>query len=285
MSEVKTGIVMEGGAMRGLFTAGVIDVLMENGITFDGGIGVSAGATFGCNLKSNQIGRVVRYNVNLAKDKRYCSVRSFLKTGDLYGADFCYNVLPNQLDIFDRNAYCANPMEFYVVVPVCETGKPIYKKLETCSETELQWMRGSASMPLVSNIVEVDGYKLLDGGMTDSLPLKHFEEMGFTKNLVVLTQEKAYQKKPNKLFWIMKIALRKYPKLLESMEKRPANYNASKKYIFEQAEKGNAFVLHPEKPLDIHRVEHNPYKLQQAYNDGRLVAKTHLQEIREFFGK
>lgn len=283
MSKEKTGIVMEGGAMRGMFTAGVIDVLMENGISFDGGIGVSAGATFGCNLKSKQIGRVIRYNVNLARDKRYCSFRSLITTGDLYGADFCYNVLPNQLDIFDRAAYCSNPMEFYVVVTDCVTGEPIYKKLENCNETELQWMRGSASMPIVSRIVEVEGYKLLDGGMSDSLPLKQFEKMGFTKNLVVLTQHKEYQKKPNKLLWLMKLLLKKYPNLIESMRKRPENYNSSKAYIFEQAKKGNAFVIYPEKPLDIGRIEHNPHKLQQAYNEGRLTAKTQIQEIKAFF--
>lgn len=282
MSENKKGIVMEGGAMRGMFTAGVIDVLMENNITFDGGIGVSAGATFGCNLKSKQIGRVIRYNVNLAHDKRYCSFLSLIKTGDLYGADFCYNILPNQIDVFDRVEYCSNPMEFYVVVSDCVTGQPMYKKLENCNDTELQWMRGSASMPLASKVVEVEGYKLLDGGMTDSLPIKHFESLGYNKNLVVLTQPRDYRKKPNKLFWIMKIALKKYPKLLAAMEKRPETYNSSKDYIFEKADKGELLVICPEKKLDMSRVEHNPKKLREAYNQGRMLAKTRIQEIRDF---
>jgi len=265
-----------------MFTAGVLDVLMENQITFDGAIGVSAGATFGCNLKSKQIGRTIRYNVNLAKDKRYCSFRNLIKTGDLYEADFCYNVLPNQLDIFDYASYKANPMDFYVVASDCETGKPVYKKLESCDENDLQWMRASASMPLASKVVEIGGYKLLDGGMTDSIPIKYFESIGYNKNIVVLTQDKGYQKKPNKLFWMMKLFLKKYPKLLEAMKNRPITYNTAKKYVFEKAEKKELLVLYPEKPLDMSRTEHDPKKLQNAYNQGRLVAKTRLQEIKDF---
>ena len=171
MESKKTGLVMEGGAMRGMFTAGVLDVLLENGIEFDGAIGVSAGATFGCNFKSKQIGRAIRYNKRFCKDWRYCSLRSLITTGDLYGAKFCYDTLPNQLDIFDTETYRANPLKFYCVASDCETGKPVYKELETCDAKDLTWMRASASMPLASKVVEVDGYKLLDGGMTDSIPL------------------------------------------------------------------------------------------------------------------
>ncbi len=278
----KKGIVMEGGAMRGMFTAGVLDVLMENNITFDGAIGVSAGATFGCNLKSKQIGRAIRYNVQLARDKRYCSVSNLLRTGDLYEADFCYNILPNQLDIFDYAAYRQNPMDFYVVASDCETGLPLYKKLDTCDEHEMLWMRASASMPLASRIVEVDGYKLLDGGMTDSIPIKYFESIGYDKNIVILTQDKDFQKKPNKLLWLMKIFLKKYPKLLEAMKNRHDTYNQAKQYVFEKAAKKELLAIYPEKPITISRTEHDPQKLQEVYNQGRLVAKTRLQEIRDF---
>ena len=147
---MKTGLVMEGGAMRGLFTAGVIDVMMEKEIEFDGAIGVSAGAAFGCNYKSKQIGRALRYNINDCKDKRYCSMKSLITTGNLYGAEFCYHELPDKLDIFDCETFENNPMEFYLVCTDVLTGKPIYKKCEKADYDCLEWMRASASMPLAS---------------------------------------------------------------------------------------------------------------------------------------
>jgi predicted patatin/cPLA2 family phospholipase len=173
---MKLGIVLEGGAMRGLFTAGVLDVLMENGIVCDGMVGVSAGATFGCNYKSKQIGRTLRYNLKYCRDKRYCSFSSLIKTGDLYGADFCYRQIPNELDIFDTKAFLENPMEFYIVCSDIDSGKPLYYKYEKSDDRDLEYMRASASMPLVSRIVEIDGKRLLDGGMTDSIPLQFSEK-------------------------------------------------------------------------------------------------------------
>ena len=148
------GLVMEGGAMRGLFTAGVIDVFMENHIEFSAAVGVSAGAAFGCNLKSRQAGRALRYNKRFCRDKRYCSLHSLLKTGDLYGADFCYREIPEELDIFDKEAYEQNPMAFYVVATDVYTGKPVYKRLDKVDENCYLWMRASASMPMVSKAVE-----------------------------------------------------------------------------------------------------------------------------------
>ena len=149
---MKRGLVLEGGAMRGLFTAGILDTMMENNIEFDGIIGVSAGAAFGCNYKSKQIGRTLRYNVKYCNDPRYCSFRSLLKTGDIYGAKFCYHDLPEKLDIFDFRAFECNKTEFYLVCTDIETGKPVYHKMEKCDYDELEWMRASASMPLVSRV-------------------------------------------------------------------------------------------------------------------------------------
>lgn len=279
---MKTGLVMEGGAMRGMFTAGVIDVFMENGITFDGAVGVSAGATFGCNLKSEQPGRAIRYNKKYAHDKRYCSIWSLIKTGDLYGADFCYNQLPNKLDIYDLETYRKNPMKFYVVASDCVTGKPVYKELETCDEKDLIWMRASASMPLASRIVEVDGYKLLDGGMTDSIPLKYMEEIGYSKNIVILTQPKEYQKKQASLLGLMKIALRKYPALFEAMKNRHVVYNEEKSYVFNRENSGDALVIYPENDLGISRTEKDVDELQRVYDEGRATALKHLEEIKTF---
>lgn len=142
-NKIKTGLVMEGGAMRGLFTAGIIDVLMEENIILDGAMGVSDGAAFGCNYKSNQIGRVLRYNKKYSKDPRYCSVRSLIKTGDMFGADFCYHELPDTLDVMDKETYNQSPMEFYVVCTDVETGKPVYHRCDRLDAKELDWMRAS----------------------------------------------------------------------------------------------------------------------------------------------
>lgn len=278
----RKGLILEGGAMRGMFTAGVLDVFLENGITFDGAIGVSAGATFGCNLKSRQIGRAIRYNKRFAHDWRYCSIRSLILTGDMYGARFCYDTLPNKLDIFDRDAYKSNPMEFYCVASDCKTGLPVYKKLETCDQHELTWMRASASMPLVSRVVKIDGYKLLDGGMTDSIPLKYFESIGYNRNVVILTQPRNFKKKPASLMWLMKLMLHKYPRLVEAMRQRPETYNNQTADIFEKADRGEVFVICPEKPLGISRTENDPDELQRVYDEGRQMAALLLPKIKEF---
>ena len=279
---MKKGLVMEGGAMRGMFTAGVCDVLMEHGITFDGAIGVSAGATFGCNYKSHQIGRVIRYNKRFARNWRYCSLRSLFLTGDLYGADFCYVKIPEKLDPFDYETYRNDPMRFYAVVSDCMTGEPIYKELKTGDRNDLEWMRASASMPLVSKPVKIDGYTLLDGGMTDSIPLAKFQEMGYQKNVVILTQPKDFIKEPDSLIKLMRLSLRKYPKLLARMEDRHIAYNKQHEYAIQQEKEGNAIVLCPEKPLGISRVEHNPDELQRCYDAGRAVCQKRLEEIRSF---
>ena len=279
---MKKGLILEGGAMRGMFTSGVLDVFMENGIDFDGAIGVSAGATFGCNFKSRQIGRAIRYNKRFCHEWRYCSVRSLIFTGDLYGADFCYNRLPNELDIFDLETYRKNPLDFYCVASDCVTGEPVYKKLETCDANDLTWMRASASMPLASSVVEIDGYKLLDGGMTDSIPLKYFEGIGYNRNVVILTQPREFQKKPASLMGLMKIMLKKYPKLVDAMKRRHVVYNEETADVFAKADCGEVFVICPKQSLGISRTENNPDELQRVYDEGRRTALELLPEIKEF---
>lgn len=278
----KVGLVLEGGAMRGMFTAGVTDVLMENKIEFDGAIGVSAGATFGCNYKSGQIGRAIRYNKRFCKDWRYSSFKSLIKTGDYYGADFCYNELPNKLDYFDVKTYRENSMPFFIVASDCNTGKPVYKELNNCDANELTWMRASASMPLASRVVKVDGYELLDGGITDSIPLQYFESRGYSKNLVVLTQPRDYYKKQNKLIWLMKIMLKKYPNIVQAMKNRAKVYNQEKDYVFEQEKLGKAFVICPENDLHISRTEKNPEELQRVYDLGRKVMQEKMEDFLKF---
>ncbi len=282
---MKTGLVLEGGAMRGMFTAGVLDVFMENGITFPGAIGVSAGAVFGCNLKSNQPGRVIRYNTKYSRDPRYVSLRSLITTGDLYGEQFCYHELPDKLDPFDYDTFSRSPMAFYVVATDVHTGKPVYHKCGTDGHKELQWLRASASMPVVSRVVHVDGHFLLDGGMADSVPLRYFESIGYQRNVVVLTQPKEYRKAKSHLAPLMKLALRKYPHLANVMARRHEEYNKTMEYIRSREETGDVFVIRPKESLGISRTERDPEKLRAVYALGRKAAEEQLEAVRTFLQK
>lgn len=277
-----TGLVLEGGAMRGLFTAGVLDVWMEYGIVFDGAIGVSAGAVFGCSYQSGQIGRTLRYNLRFCNDWRYCSIRSLLLTGDLYGAKFCYWTLPMELDIFDYEAYAANPRPFYVVCTDVETGEAVYRLCRRADGDDREWFRASASMPLVSRAVEVSGRKLLDGGIVDSVPIRYFESIGYGRNVVVLTQPEDFVKTPSKGLPLLRHVLRKYPKVAEAMERRHEVYNETSAYIHQQEKAGAAFVIRPPKALDVSRTERDPAKLQAAYDLGREEALRRLDELKAF---
>ena len=279
---MKKGLVLEGGAMRGLFTAGVMDVMMEAGLQFDSIVGVSAGAAFGCNYKSGQIGRVLRYNTTYCKDWRFCSFRSLFTTGDLYGADFCYHELPEKLDLFDDEAFQANPADFWCVCTDCSSGEPVYHKVVSAQYGDLEWIRASASMPLVSRVVNIDGQELLDGGISDSIPLKFMEEQGCGKNLVVLTQPRDYKKKKNSLLPLMKLTMKKYPKVLETLTKRHEIYNEQLEYVRRREAEGSAFVIAPESKLEIGRTEKDPEKLRAVYALGRKAAEKHLEELKKF---
>ena len=271
--------------MRGMFTAGVLDVLMEAGIEFDGVIGVSAGAAFGCNVKSRQIGRTIRYNKRFCKDKRYCSFWSLLTTGDLYGVDFCYRRLPEELDLFDTDAFDQNPLDFYVVASDIESGKPIYRKCNKVSDNLLEWLRASASMPLVSRIVELDGHRLLDGGICDSIPLEAMEGFGYHKNIVVLTQPAEYRKTPNKAMPLIRKVFRKYPNMVKAMEDRHLMYNRQAEEVARKEALGEILVLRPKEELPVGRIEKNPDRLQAAYDMGKEEALERLEEIKLFLAE
>ena len=281
----KTGLVLEGGAMRGLFTAGILDVMMENGIEFDGAMGVSAGAVFGCNFKSGQIGRSIRYNMRFCDDPRYCSVQSLIKTGDLYGVQFCYDEIPNKLDPFDAEAYRNNPMPFYAVCTNVETGKAIHKRLDNGDAKDMEYFRASASMPIVSRIVEVDSYKLLDGGITDSIPLSSMERRGYPKNVVVLTQPLVYVKEKSGMLPLIRVAMRRYPNIIKAMEVRHIRYNKQTDYVREQELAGNAFVIRPPYPLGISRTEDDPAQLRRVYDLGRAEMEKQLTALKEFLAR
>ncbi|MBQ7421555.1 MAG: patatin family protein [Prevotella sp.] len=279
---MKKGLVLEGGALRGLFSAGVMDVLMEAGISFDGLVGVSAGAAFGCNYKSRQIGRVIRYNMRFAHDWRYCSWKSWMRTGDLFGGEFCYHYMPVYLDVFDTVAFDVNPMEFYAVCTDVETGKPVYKRLMKCSDETYEYIRASASMPVVSRIVNVRGQKLLDGGVSDSIPLKFFQRVGYKKNVVVLTQPDGYVKRHNRMMPIIRMSLRKYPYMIDALDKRHVMYNSQLEYVYGEEAAGRAFVIRPPQNLYIGHTSHNSEEMRMVYNIGRDVASKQLNAIKRF---
>ncbi|MGN0833595.1 MAG: 5-formyltetrahydrofolate cyclo-ligase [Kiritimatiellia bacterium] len=276
------GLVLEGGAMRGLFTAGVLDVLMEHDFVFDGVVGVSAGACFGCNYKSRQPGRVIRYNQRFARDPRYCSWWSLLTTGDIFGADFCYRALPKELDPFDGAAYEANPCEFHLSVTDCETGQAVYRRLDRADDELLAWIRASASMPLVSRAVEIDGRRYLDGGLSDGIPLRYFETQGFARNLVVTTRPHGYRKFPSWKVRALKPLLRSMPAIYRALVTRHVWYNATLEYVDARVAAGAALLIAPEAPLPIARVCHDPARMERVYRLGRAAAERRLEEIRAF---
>ena len=279
---MKKGLILEGGAMRGMFTAGVIDVMMENGIEYDGAVGVSAGAAFGCNYKSRQIGRVIRYNTKYCNDRRFSGIGSLIKTGNIYNTDFAYGEVPLKYDVFDFDAYQSNPMDFYVVCTDVETGKAVYHKYAGRDDHGFDWIRASASMPLVSRIVEIDGQKLLDGGIADSIPVKFFEEKGYGKNIAVLTQPANYRKQKNSMMPLIRIKYRRYQKLVKAIEERHIFYNRTLDYIKEQEKSGKLLVIRPKEKLQIGKVEKNPDRLKEVYSLGRQAASDKLDEIKEF---
>ncbi len=268
--------------MRGLFTCGIMDVMLESGITFDGLIGVSAGAAFGCNYKSNQPGRALRYNLKYSRDPRYCSIRSLIKTGNLYGADFCYHELPDKLDLFDTEAFIKNPMEFHVVATDVETGEPVYRRLDRADYEDLEWMRGSASMPLVSRVVEVGGRRLLDGGLSDSVPLRYFEGLGYTKNVVILTRPRGYKKKKSGAIPLMRLCMRRCPGAVSAAKARHTVYNETIEYILRREEEGACLVICPDEALPISRTERDPEKLRAVYDIGRRKGEEMLKRIADF---
>lgn len=282
MLHAKTGIVLEGGAMRGMYTAGVLDVFMENGIVFDGAVGTSAGAVFGCNLKSKQIGRTIRYNKKYCRDKRYCSVRSWIRTGDLYGAEFCYHELPAVLDPFDAKTFASSPMEFWCVCTEVETAEPVYHRCTDGAYEDLEYMRGSASMPVVSRPVSIDDHLLLDGGISDSIPLKFIQRQGFSRNVVILTQPREYRKRPLKYAAAVHFFLRRYPNIWKKLKTRHEAYNEQLSYIAECEKRGEVLVIAPDEALGIGSVCHDAKELERVYRIGRTKGEQNLNKVRQF---
>lgn len=280
---MKTGLVLEGGGMRGLYTAGILDVFLEHNILFDGVIGVSAGAIHGCSYLSKQQGRSIRYYKKYCGDPRFMSWQSFLKTGDFVGVDFCYHELPEKLDVYDNEAFKACGIPFYAVCTNVETGKPEYP-LITDMNTQIDYLRASASLPYFSRIVEYEGKKLLDGGCTDSVPVEAFQKMGYSKNVIILTRPASYRKQ-EEMRALPGLWYRKYPAFVEALHNRHNVYNQQIAQIKLLERSGQAFVIRPESPLEIGRLENDPNKVQEIYDRGREDALKSLESLQKFLTK
>ncbi len=278
---MKTGLVLEGGAHRAIYTAGVLDVFNENNIIFDGVVGVSAGAIHGCAFVSKQKGRSIGYTLKYANDRRYMSFYSWLTTGNLVGEQFCYHDLPEKLFPFDHKTFEASPTKFYATCTNLESGQAEYIY---CNElrTKLPYIRASASMPFVSKISQIGNCKYLDGGIADSIPLRAFQNMGYERCVVVQTRATGYTKKKNKLAWLAKIMYRKYPKFANAVINRHLMYNQELKDIENSQKEGTALVIRPSREIKISHTEHNTEVLQTVYNLGREDALKALPKVKEF---
>lgn len=277
---VKTGLVLEGGGMRGIYTAGVLDVFLEHGISFDGVIGVSAGAIHGCSFVSGQIGRSIRYYKKYCNDKRFMSFQNMIRTGDMVDEQFCYHQLPETLDPYDYDAFNRSNVAYYVTCTNLVTGRPEYLQI-TDMKKQIDLMRASASLPYVSRIVEYEGKKLLDGGCSDSIPVHAFMKMGYEKNVVVLTRHREYKKQPENAH-MARVYYRKYPRFAAAMKKRHVVYNNSRKLLKRLEEAGKAFVICPSRELVVSRTCHDVEVLQRAYDLGRQDAVRQLGNLEVF---
>lgn len=283
MAAEKVGLVLEGGGMRGMYTAGVLDVFLQENIWVDGVIGVSAGAIHGCSYLSEQPGRSVRYNLKYINDKRYMSLKSLIQTGDIFNVSFCYDRIPNELSKFDYDTFKMNAQKipFYVTCTNLDTGRPEYVRCRDF-RYDMDYMRASASLPVVSRPVCINEKKLLDGGTADSIPVRYMESLGYSKNIVVLTRPHGYVKKKSSDLQLLNILYRKYPAYLMACQRRPELYNETIAYIERQQEAGNILIIRPSRHVKISRTEKNTGKLKYMYKLGRYDAGKKIEEIKSF---
>lgn len=277
---MRVGLVLEGGAMRGMFTAGVLDVFMEQGIDVDCVVGVSAGALFGVNYLSGQKGRVIRYNKRFNGDKNYLGIRPLLREGNIVNTKYAYEEVPRRLDPFDNEAYMKSPTDFYAVVTNVETGEPEYVQIKDPFE-QMDVLRASGSMPIVSKLVTVGEKKYLDGGISDSIPFQWLHGQGCDRLVVILTRDMEYRKKPMSKLPI-RLFLKKYPKVAGRLLERHTAYNNAVETLMQWEQEGKAFVIRPSKTLEIERIEKDPDKLQAVYEQGRKDGSSCLTQLKKY---
>ncbi|WP_339216573.1 patatin family protein [Ornithinibacillus sp. FSL M8-0202] len=277
-----TGLVLEGGGSRGIYTAGVIHYLMEQNIYLPYVIGVSAGACNGSSYVARQIERNRAVLIDYLDHPDYISFRNFVKKREIFGMDFLFDVLPNELEPFDFDAFYAAKEEFVIGVTDCMTGEPVFYKREDYKDEILKIIRASSSLPLFAPVVEYDNRSLLDGGISDPIPIKQSVKDGNQKNVVILTRNRGYVKKPQSFGWYMRKKYKQYPGLLKAIERRHHVYNETLNYIFEEEKKGNVFVISPSEKLEVGRVERSKAKLTDLYHLGMKDVKKLSEELREF---
>lgn len=277
---MKVGLVLEGGAMRGLYTAGILDVFLEQDIHVDGIVGVSAGVLFGVNYPSKQKGRALRYNLKYLNDKRYMGLHSLITTGNIVNKDFAFYDLPINIDRFDEQTFIDSGIDFYATLTNVDTGQAEYIKLSHIFE-QMEVLRATSAMPFVSRMVEIDGKRYLDGGIADSIPLEKCRQLGYDKIIVILTRPLEYRKKAvNPL--LFKLFYAKYPNLVASLTQRYLNYNQRVEQVIEADKKGEIFVFRPSKTLPIKRIEKDPVKIQAMYDLGVADAHQALADLKHY---
>lgn len=281
MGILTVGLVLEGGGMRALFSAGVLDVFLSEGIQVDQIVGVSAGALYGVNYLSQQSGRALRYNKKYIKDKRYISLSNWVKTGNMVSTDFAYHQVPFELDPFDEETYEASLSDFYAVATNVESGQAEYLLIENAEE-QIDVLRASGSMPFVSKMVPINGEKYLDGGLADSIPYRFMQSLGVDRLIIVLTQPYGYRKKDKNNFLAKKIYGKEYPHLVKTIEGRPSMYNQQVAEVEKLAQNEQAFVLQPSHPLEVKRLERDPDRLQATYDHGVDVAKKQVAALKDY---
>lgn len=279
----QAGLVLEGGGMKGLYTSGVLDFFMEKDIMFSDCYGVSAGACNLCSYLSHQRGRAYRVNINYLDQKEYCSVQSLLKTGDLFGVDMNYGLVPDYLDPYDYEAFQRYEGKAYAVATNIVTGRPEYLLLKDMRE-DMAAVRASSSLPLVSRNVKINGNLYLDGGISDSIPIRQSMRDGNKKNVIVMTKEVGYIRKPADMSMLAMARVRylRYPKVYELLRERHLTYNNTVKYIEAQQKAGKVFVIRPKLASEVGRIEKDKEKLTALYEEGYRDAKECYLELLEY---
>ena len=281
---MKTGLVLEGGGMRGLFSAGVLDALLElKELSVNGIVGVSSGALFGVNYVSKQKERAVRYNKKYADDKRYMGLHSWITTGNAVNKDFAFYELPYKLDVFDNETFKKAETDFYVVMTNVESGKPEYVLIEDAF-AQMEYLRATSALPFASKIIEINGKKYLDGGISDSIPIDFCESLGYDKIIAVLTRPEGTYKE-DKLGFLYKLVYRKYPNLVNSLLNMATDYEKVLVKIKDLENKGKIFVVRPPEVLKIGRLEKNRDKIQKVYDTGLNTGLKELDNIVKYLNK
>ena len=281
---MKVGLVLEGGGMRALFTAGVLDALLDvKELDIDGIVGVSAGALFGANYVSGQKERAIRYNKKYARDKRYMGFYSWITTGNAVNEEFAFYEIPFKLDVFDQEKFKQSKIDFYVVMTNVESGKPEYVLIKDVFK-QMEYLRATSALPFASKIIEINGKKYLDGGISDSIPIDYCESLGYDKIILVLTRPENTHKE-DKLNFLYKLVYRKYPNLVERLINMGKDYEVVLKKIEDLENKNKIFVIRPPKVLKIGRLEKNEDKIQNVYDIGLNTGIKEKDNLLKYLNK